>query len=391
MKRPAVIGGDPVFPDRLPFARPLVPPLERVTARLAPGYEAGILTNGPLVRTLEEEVAARLGVAHVVAVSSCTSGLLLVLQALAPERSVVLPSFTFSASAHAIAWNGLEPVFVECDPATFQVDVGDAEAELERAGGILATHVNGAPCRAEEVEAAGREAGVPVVFDAAHAFGARRQGRPVGGFGDAEVFSMSPTKLVVAGEGGLVATNRADVAEAVRIGRDYGNPGDYDTRFPGLNARLSELHAAVALESLALLPEHLAIRRSIAELYREGLAGLPGITPQLVDPGDDSTYKFFTVQVDADRFGLERDVVVEALRLEGIDTRCYFSPPVHLQQAYARRRAVSLRATERLAARVLSLPLSGGLQPGQAAAVVEALAALHGHAGEVAGSVSAAA
>src|SRR5260221_1432105 len=122
MSRPAIVGGDSAFPDGLPFVRPSVPDLERVVARFAPSYERGMLTNGPLVREFEERAAERLGVPHVVAVSSCTAGLMLVLRALDPGGPVVLPSFTFSASAHAVAWNALEPRFVECNPASFQVD-----------------------------------------------------------------------------------------------------------------------------------------------------------------------------------------------------------------------------------------------------------------------------
>src|SRR5690606_9641674 len=128
--------------------------------------------------------------------------------------------------------------------------------------------------------------GLPVVFDAAHGFGATRRGRPLGSFGDAEVFSLSPTKPMTAGEGGIVAMRDGALAEQVRLGVDYGNPGDYDTRFAGLNARMSELHAAVGLESLRELDEHLAVRRDLAARYRAALAGIPGITPQAVDPED---------------------------------------------------------------------------------------------------------
>ena len=114
MTRPAILGGDPAFASRLPFSRPFTPPLERVTARLAPSYERGVLTNGPLVRELEEALAQRLGVAHAVAVSSATSGLILTLAALRPRGPVVVPSFTFCATAHAVAWNGLAPAFADC-------------------------------------------------------------------------------------------------------------------------------------------------------------------------------------------------------------------------------------------------------------------------------------
>src|SRR5207244_1156009 len=124
----------------------------------------------------------------------------------------------------------------------------------------------------------------------------------------------------------------ADVATSVRIGRDYGNPGDCDTRFVGLNARMSELHAAVGLESLAMLDEHLAHRELLAQRYRAGLATVPGISTQLLAPGDRSTWKDFTIAIDAAEYGVSRDLLATALRAEGVDTRCYFDPPIHRQR-----------------------------------------------------------
>lgn len=382
MTEPAILGGAPAFPDGLPFVRPPAPPLDRVVRRLEPSYERGLLTNGPLVRELEEAAADRLGARHAVAVASCTAGLMLVLRALEPAGPVLIAGFTFSATAHAVAWVGREPVFAECEPDTFQIDVHDARARADGIGAVLATHVFGAPCRPREVEALAAAAGVPVAFDAAHAFGARHGDRPIGGFGVAEVFSMSPTKPVVAGEGGIVATNEDAIAESLRMGRDYGNPGDYDTRFVGLNARMSELHAAVALESLADLDDHLATRRSLAALYTRLLGGLPGVAVQRVDEGDASTWKDFTIAVDAPAFGLGRDDLVAALRAEGVDTRCYFDPPVHLQQSHAR--GASLPVTEATARRVLSLPIYPALSASDVERICDAISRIHGSADRVA-------
>jgi dTDP-4-amino-4,6-dideoxygalactose transaminase len=383
MSLPAVVGGAPAFPDGLPFVRPAVPDLERVVARFAPSYERGMLTNGPVVRAFEEQAADRLGVPQVVAVSSCTAGLMLVLRVLAPKGPVVLPSFTFSASAHAIAWNGLEPRFVECDPVSFQVDTDSVVGRLGGAGAVLATHVFGSPCDAESLEGIAAGAGIPLVFDAAHAFGALRDGRAVGGFGAAEVFSLSPTKVVVAGEGGVVATHDGALADALRIGRDYGNPGDYDTRFVGLNARMSELHAAIAFESLVDLDARLEQRRRIVDRYRNGLAELPGVAAQHVDARDRSTYKDFTIAIDEAAFGLPRDLVVKALRADGVDTRCYFSPPVHRQHSYRDVAPFDLPVTDRVASQVVSLPIYTALSDAQVDTVTRVLGALHQHADQV--------
>ena len=382
MRQPAVLGGRPAFPDGLPFARPYTPPLEAVMARVRPSYDAGALTNGRLTRELEEKVAERLGVAHVVAVGSCTSGLMLALRHLQGSGAVALPSFTFSASAHAPHWCGLEPVFVECRPDTFQVDVADLRWRADGVGCIVATHVFGAPCPAEQLEALAADAGAALVFDAAHALGATRQGRQVGGFGDVEVFSLSPTKLVVGGEGGLVATDRDDVAEAVVLGRDYGNPGDYDCRFPGINARMSELHAATALESFTMLDDHLQRRQEAADHYRVGLKGVDGISVQVVDDGDTSTFKDFTISV-GDDFGISRDALGAALGAEGIDTRRYFFPPVHAQHAYAHLPPAELPVTDDVAGRVISLPMFARLALTDIDLVVEALASVGHHAEQI--------
>jgi dTDP-4-amino-4,6-dideoxygalactose transaminase len=360
-----------------------VPDLARVTARVDASYSRGMLTNGPLVREFEAAAADRLGVPHAIAVSSCTAGLMLVLRVLAPKGPVVLPSFTFSASGHAVVWNGVEPRFVECDPGSFQIDVASAASRIEGAGALLATHVFGAPCDVEGVEALAARAGIPVLFDAAHGFGASRGGRPVGGFGSAEVFSLSPTKVVVAGEGGVVATRDGAIADELRIGRDYGNPGNYDTQFVGLNARMSELHAAIGIESLAGLDERLAQRRHIVGRYRSGLAELPGVAIQHIDAGDDSTYKDFTIAIDEATFGISRDVAVEALRADGIDTRNYFSPPVHRQHAYHDVAPYDLPVTDSVSARVVSLPIYASLTDHDIDAVTRVLASLHQHAEQV--------
>jgi FlaA1/EpsC-like NDP-sugar epimerase/dTDP-4-amino-4,6-dideoxygalactose transaminase len=382
----ALLSGASPDGSGLPFARPARPPLDRVLQRVARSYDSGQLTNGALVRELEERIADRLRVDHVVAVSSCTSGLMLVVQALVEGRPgpVVLPSFTFSASAHAVAWNGRTPRFVECDPHTYQIDLAHAEPALDGASALMPTHVFGAPCSPEAVEKLAAATAMPVVFDAAHAIGATFHERPIGGFGDAEVFSLTPTKPMVAGEGGLIATHDADLAARLRLGRDYGNPGNYDTRFVGLNARMSEFHAAMALESLGLLDRTLARRRELAMRYVAGLADVPGIRTQVVPLADVSTYKDFTIAVDADQFGIDRNQLVAVLAAEGIDTRNYFDPPVHRQHAYRSEPALCLPTTEAVSRSVVSLPIYPDLSIDDVNIVIKAIWLAHEHAEAVA-------
>ena len=379
--RPAIDGGRPVFPDGLPLARPAIADPGAVADAAATILASGVLTNGPYVRRLEERAADYLGVRHCIAVASCTAGLMLSLRASNLSGDVVLPSFTFSASAHAVAWNGLRPVFTDIRPDDLLLDP-DAVARSAgvRTSAILATHTYGTPCDVEALGSLAASNGIRLFFDAAHAFGSRRGDRMVGGFGDAEVFSLSPTKVLIAGEGGIIATNDDSLAERCRIGRDYGNPGDYDTRFIGLNARMSELHAATALASFDDLEERIGRRNQLAERYRKVLAGVPGIDFPAVAEGDRSTYKDFTILIDPEEFGMDAAAVAAALAAEGIQTRRYYAPPVHRQRAYRWVGPANgaLPETDRAAARVLTLPLWTGMDDEQVERVGAAMARLAG-------------
>ncbi len=381
LQPPAIAGGHPVFPEGLALVRPSVPDADRLAEELRKIFASGILTNGPTVAELESRAAEFLGVPHCVAVASCTAGLMLVLKASDLTGDVVLPSFTFAATAHAVVWNGLRPAFCDIDAATLTLCPRAAEkATGVRTSAILATHIYGTPCDVEALTALARTHGIRLFFDAAHAFGSCHAGRRVGGFGDAEMFSLTPTKVLVAGEGGIIATNDERLAQRCRIGRDYGNPGDYDCHFVGLNARMSEIHAAIALASLEGLEQRVEQRNLLAVLYREWLAEIPGIRFPVVPAGDWSTYKDFTILVDPEPFGLDAATLARSLASEGIETRRYYSPPVHAMKAYrfAARGNGDLRVTERTASEVLTLPLWVGMSEGQVLGVVEAVDRIHG-------------
>lgn len=375
---PAIRGGRPAFPEGLPLARPSVPDPDRVVRDVRTILESEVLTNGPYVAEFERRTAEYLQVRHCVAVSSCTSGLMLVLRAAGLSGDVILPSFTFAATAHAVAWNGLRPAFVDIDPRTLTLSPVMATLGTGmRTSAILATHTYGTPCDVEGLAAAAERSGIRLFYDAAHAFGSRHDGRPVGSFGDAEVFSLTPTKPVVAGEGGIIATNDDELAEACRIGREYAKEPDYDSRFVGLNARMSEFHAAVALSSLDGLDERIADRNRLAGWYREALGSTPGISFPAVRVGDVSTYKDFTILVDPEEFGVGASSLAEALTAEGIDVRRYYSPPVHRMRPY-RSGGTTLPVTDDAAARVVTLPLWVGMTEEHVARVAEAMSRIRG-------------
>ena len=381
---PAVLGGEAAFPGGLQLVKPFVPDIPSVGRRLVKILESGHLTNGKTVRELEEHLQDRLQVRHVIAVSSCTAGLMLVLQANGVRGRVVMPSFTFSASAHAVAWAGGTPVFADVSADSLTLDPAKAAQLLDGASAMTATHIYGTPCDVEALQALADEAQIPLVYDAAHALGSRRAGKPIGGFGNAEVFSMSPTKVTTAVEGGIVATDDDAVAEHVRIGRNYGNSGDYDCAFPGLNARMSELHAAVGLAALEGLDERLEHRRGLVEHFWTQVSGVPGLRRPVVSPGDVSTFKDLTLVVEPDELGLDVPQVTTALAAEGIDSRRYFYPPIHRQKAYVGSTGHGdLSVTEDLCQRVITPPLWSAMTTSDVGRLADLVVSLHEHAPQV--------
>jgi dTDP-4-amino-4,6-dideoxygalactose transaminase len=362
--RPAFLGGKPIFETAFRFIQPTLPPIEKVLEHYQPAYSTGMITNSGLVSRFESETAERLGVKHCVAVSSCTSGLMLTMKVLGVTGEVILPGFTFFASGHAVMWNGIRPVFADCQSDSWNIDPVDVERRITgRTSAILAVHVYGNPCDVHGLERIARRAGVKLIFDAAHAFGSEYGGRPIGQFGDAEVFSLTPTKLLVAGEGGLITTNDALLARLLRAGRNYGDAGAYDPEVMGLNARMTEFNAAMALAGLPLVDGKIRRHNEIAARYIRALSGLPGLSFQHVRGGNLCSYKDFSMVIDHHQFGMTRDEFRQALLAENIETKKYFYPPMHQQKLYRRHHqgALPLPETDRVSNNVLSLPIYDAL------------------------------
>jgi len=387
MKVPAILGGRPAFSGEVPISQPTLPAPGAVLPDMERVLVSRSLTNGDYVRRLEKAVERRLSVEHAIATSSCTSGLLLTLRALGLTGEVILPSFTFFATAHAVIWNSLKPVFADCDASTFNIDPSSVESHITpRTSAIIAVHVFGNPCQAAALEEIAARHNLRLVFDAAHALGASHMGIPVGSFGDAEVFSLSPTKTVVAGEGGIVVTRDPELARALRAARDYGNSGDYDPVLVGLNARMGELNAVLGLATLEALDDNIAIRSELAREYAARLADVPGLTMQLIPDGNESSFKDFGILVDEEQFGLTRDQLYETLSAEGVTTRKYFSPPVHLQKAYADyvpSDPFDLAATEYVSSRVLCLPMFAHMRRSTVRRICDAILSIHRYAPEI--------
>ena len=356
----------PLFAERVSVAAPKLPPTDDVVDQIRLLLDQSQLTNGETVRLFEEETADHLGVAECIAVSSCTSGLMLVERLMGLSGEVIVPSFTFFATAHSLLWNGLEPVMVDCDPFTFNLDPQRVEdAVSTRTSAILGVHIFGCPGPVKELEEIAARRGLRLIFDGAHAFGSEISGAPVASRGDATVYSLTPTKPLVAGEGGLVATDDRDLAARLRQARNYGKGDDYDCPLLGLNARMTEIQAALARAGLPHVEEGVERRNRLAAIYEDLLGDTEGVSLQAVDWPLRSSRKDFAIVIDPARFGHTRDQLESFLADDNIETRRYFDPPLHRQRLYQSYYAPpngSLPVTERISANVLCLPLHAGLE-----------------------------
>ncbi len=364
MDKPAVLGGKPIFNKKCPvhIVRPTLPDLKVLMPELKKIFQSGQLTNSANVKEFESRTARYLNVKHCVAVSSCTSGLILVQKCLGLEGEVIVPSFTFHATAHSLLWNRLTPVFVDCREDTFNLDEKKIERLItKKTSAILAVYLYGNPPAMEKLKLLANRHHLKLIFDSAHAFGSMYKGIKAGGFGDAEVFSLSPTKLLVTGEGGLVSTNDKALADKLKVARNYGDSGDYNCAFNGLNARMAEFNAILGIEGLKIVDKKIKMRNGIAAHYTDFFKNYNGISFQEVKKENLSTFKDYSIIVNPDILGIDRDLVAMALQKENIVTKKYFYPPVHMQKAYKAYKKDGLGITERLSSRVLSLPIYSSL------------------------------
>jgi dTDP-4-amino-4,6-dideoxygalactose transaminase len=351
-------------PHFLPIIRPTLPTFGEIDALVRASWDSGIVTVGPVVRAFEDAMCKRAGAKYAVALSSCTAGLMLAPQALQlPAGSeVIVPSFTFAATAQALVWNGLIPVFCDCLPGTCTLDPDDVERNLSaKTAAICPVYIYGLPPDIDALCDLGRRKGLPVYFDSAQGLGATYHGTPAGGFGACEVFSLSPTKVVTATEGGVVTTNDDDVVQRLRAMRDYGKDpaSGEDMIYLGLSARISEVNAAVALLSLQNIDTLVSVRHQLITRYRERLGSLSGCWVQHY-PDDRTTSGNYFVLFISDKAKRSRDEVYTALKAAGIYTKRYFYPPLHAQTVFQRfPMRVSARLTQSVQAsnEGLALPL----------------------------------
>jgi dTDP-4-amino-4,6-dideoxygalactose transaminase len=382
----SILSGRPPGKTAVPVSQPTLPAFEAYAEPLRDIFESHQITNDRWVRELEARAAAYLGCAEVVALANATSGLILVAKVLGIQGEVCLPTFTFPATLHALLWNGLRPRLVDCDPETFNVSPASLEEGLAHGGrAAIPVYIFGNSPDWDQLTPLFRRHDLVTWSDAAHALGTRWRERMAGNFCDAEIFSLAPTKVTVAGEGGLVATNRADLARELRVARNYGNPGDYDCVLAGLNARQSELHALLACLSLESTEAAIARRHELVGRYRSALSDLPGLSFQRIDPRCRTTYNYVALRLEESEFGLSNREAQAVLAAEGIQSKVYFAPPLHRQSRFQElfRGQGPFPGTESVLGRVLCLPLFTHMKEETVDWVAEAVRLCHREAPQV--------
>ena len=380
----ALYGAPPAFAELLHVGRPNMGDENAFLERARGIYASKWLTNnGPVVQELEATVATMHDVQHCVAMCNGTVALEIAIRALGLSGEVIIPSYTFVATAHALYWQGITPVFADIDPTTHNLDPDAVRALVTpRTTGIIGVHLWGRPAPVEALQAIADDHGLQLMFDAAHAFACSHGGQKIGCFGRCEVLSFHATKVFNTFEGGAVLTNDDALAERMRLMRNFGFAGFDNVVHPGTNGKMPEICAAMGLVNIAALPSFVESNRERHRAYRRELEEVAGIHLLAYDEADEPNYQYVVIELERD-FPAGRDEVIAALQAENILARKYFWPGCHRMQPYRDiypQASLHLGATEEVAARVVVLP-TGATLPEAAVPTVGAVLSILGSTG----------
>jgi dTDP-4-amino-4,6-dideoxygalactose transaminase len=368
----AIFGGSPAFEEKLHVGRPNIGDRQALMGRIEQVLDSRWLTNnGRQVQEFEREIAKLLGVKHCIAVCNATVGLEIAIKATELQGEVIVPAFTFVATAHALRWQGLTPVFCDVDPETHTIDPARVEELITpRTTGIMGVHLWGRSCNVEALTSIAREHNLNLLFDAAHAFGCSHGGRMIGNFGDAEVFSFHATKFLNTLEGGAITTNDDELMAKIRLMKNFGFAGQDNVIYVGTNGKMNELSAAMGLTSLENMDEFIAVNRSNYDCYRQSLESVPGVRLMEYDKAERCNHQYVVLEIDEAVTQLTRDELVKILWAENVVARRYFYPGCHRMEPYRSSQAhidweSRLPETIALSERLIILPTGTAVGPEQ--------------------------
>lgn len=380
----AINGAAPAFDQPLHVGRPNIGNKQAFLAYVDQIFERRWLSNdGPLLQEFEARVAAHLGVRHCVAMCNGTIALEIAIRATGMEGEVIVPSYTFVATAHALQWQGITPVFADIDPATHTLDPEAVRSMITpRTTGIIGVHLWGRAAPVEALQALADEYDLRLLYDSAHAFSCSHGGRMIGNFGDCEVLSFHATKFFNSFEGGAVVTNDDELANRMRLMRNFGFSGLDQVSHPGTNGKMIEIAAAMGLVNLDAIDRVIGANRANHDAYCAALAGIPGVKLIEYDPNERNNYQYVIAEVGPE-CAATRDAIVDALRAEHIMARRYFWPGCHRMEPYRSlfpHAGLVLPATERVAASVMVLPTGETMDAERIATVAQVIRTLVGSA-----------
>lgn len=363
----AINGAPPAFDQPLHVGRPNLGNRDAFLQRVGQILDSQWLTNnGPMVQEFERCIAEYLGVKHCVAMCNGTIALEIAIRALGLSGEVIVPSWTFVATAHSLFWQGITPVFADIDPATHNLDPKAVQRMITpRTTGIIGVHLWGRAAPIDELQAIADEHRLRLMFDAAHAFGSTYKGQAIGRFGACEVLSFHATKAFNTMEGGAVVTDDDELAEAMRLMRNFGFKGYDNVIHPGTNGKMVEVCAAMGLANLDCFDAIVETNRRNHAAYRQALAGIPGISLLEYDPHERNSHHYIVIEV-GEACAATRDEIIAALHAENILARKYFWPGAHRMEPYRDlfpHAGMLLPHTTAVAERVIVLPNGGAMSP----------------------------
>jgi dTDP-4-amino-4,6-dideoxygalactose transaminase len=384
----ALFGGEPTFDTLLHVGAPNIGNRDRFIERVNDLLDRRRLTNnGPFVQEMEEKLSEFLDVRHVIAMANGTIALEIACRALELKGEVIMPSMTFIATAHALQWQEIRPVFCDIKPSSCLIDPAKIEQLVTPlTSGIIGVHLWARPCDIDALELIARRNRLKLIFDAAHAFGATYKQKPIGSFGDVEVFSFHATKFFNTFEGGAVVTNNDVLAKKIRLMKNFGFSGMDRVIYIGTNGKMNEFAAAMGLTLLEDIEVMMEANRLNYNAYQKHLRHIPGINILPYDQAERSNYQYIVLDIDEKISGLSRDTFLRFLHAENVIVRRYFYPGCHRMEpykSYQPNAGLLLPETERLVRRVLTLPSGMAVSPVQIEKICAIIEFVVGHADEI--------
>jgi len=338
--------------------------------------KSGLLRQGKECEAFEKEFAEKVGAKYAVTCSSGSAALHLAYMAvLEPEDEVLIPSFTFIATASMVVMAGGKPIFCDVDKETFLIDLEDAEKKITpKTKAIAPVHLFGNPCDINAIQTFAKKHELIIIWDAAQAHGARYKEKDIGSFDDMVCYSFYPTKNMFVGEGGMICTNNSDLYYKLKYMRSHGQTEKYYHTMLGLNYRMTDVEAAIGRTQLKRLDDMLTIRRRNADILNKGLEDIPGIHPQMITPESEHAWHQYCIIVESESFVLTRDELAKQLNEKGIATGVHYPRGLHQQPIFREKyKKITLLNTEYLAQNILALPVHHGLSQRDIEKIVEVI------------------